>query len=286
MNKNSANSNLRRPPNPRIGITSPEAPSIFIMRRVILFSTIVAASGLFFVGKSKAADSADDLIRKGDVYYAKLQPTEALKFYLPAEKLDPNNPQLLVRIARQYRHLMSEASAKEQKQQFCTTAVEYAQRAVSIAPNDPDTQLAVAISYGKLLPYVCTKDQIADSRLIKSAVDKVITLDASNDLAWQVLGRWYLALADVSGVKRALAQVAYGKLPPAKYEDAVRCFEKAIELNPNRLMHYIELGRTYVQMGRFDEAKRFISKGLAMPNTEKDDPETKDLGRQLLAKLR
>jgi len=255
------------------------------MRRVILFSTIVAASGLFLVGKSRASDSADDLIRKGDVYYARLQPSEALKFYLPAEKLEPNNAQLLVRIARQYRHLMSEAAAKDQKQQFCTTAVEYAQRAVALSPNDPDTQLSVAISYGKLLPFVGTKEQIADSRLIKSAVDKVISLDASNDLAWQVLGRWYLALADVSGVKRALAQMAYGKLPPAKYEDAVRCFEKAIELNPNRLMHYIELGRTYVQMGKFEEAKKFITKGLSMPSTEKDDPETKDMGRQLLAKL-
>jgi tetratricopeptide (TPR) repeat protein len=196
------------------------------MRRIILFSTIVAASGLFFVGKSRASDSAEDLIRKGDVYYAKLQPAEALKFYLPAEKLDPNNAQLLVRIARQYRHLMTEAAAKDQKQHFCTTAVEYAQRAVALAPNDPDTQLAVAISYGKLLPYLGTKDQIADSRLIKCAVDKVISLDSSNDLAWQVLGRWYLALADVSGVKRALAQMAYGKLPPATYDDAVRCFEK------------------------------------------------------------
>ncbi|MEI9897834.1 MAG: tetratricopeptide repeat protein [Chthoniobacter sp.] len=255
------------------------------MRRLFLFSTLIAASGLLFAGKGRASEAAEDLIRKGDVFYARLEPSEALKFYLPAEKLDPNNPQLLVRIARQYRHLMCETSAKEQKRQLGTTAVDYAQRAVALAPNDPDTQLAVAISYGKLLPLVGTGDQIADSRLIKAAVDKVLALDSNNDLGWQILGRWYRALADVSGVKRALAQMAYGKLPPAKYEDAVKCFEKAIELNPNRLMHYIELGRTYGQMGKPIEARKYISKGLAMPNTEKDDPETKDLGRELLAKL-
>jgi Flp pilus assembly protein TadD len=100
------------------------------------------------------------------------------------------------------------------------------------------------------------------------------------------LGRWYLALADVGTVKRALAQVAYGKLPPAKYEDAVRCFEKAIALNPNRLMHYIELGRACAQMDRDADARKFITKGLAMPETEKDDPETKNVGRQVLKKLR
>jgi hypothetical protein len=30
----------------------------------------------------------------------------------------------------------------------------------------------------------------------------------------------------------------------------VLCFQKAIEINPNRLMHYIELGQTYAQMGK------------------------------------
>jgi hypothetical protein len=38
-------------------------------------------------------------------------------------------------------------------------------------------------------------------------------------------------------------------------------------------------------MGRPDDARKFISKGLAMPNTEKDDPETKQKGRELLASL-
>jgi len=72
----------------------------------------------------------------------------------------------------------------------------------------------------------------------------------------------------------------------ATNEDAARCFEKAIELNPNRLMHYIELGRTYAQMGRAADARKFIAKGLAMTDTEKDDPETKNVGREVLAKLR
>ena len=87
-------------------------------------------------------------------------------------------------------------------------------------------------------------------------------------------------------MKRALAQIVYSQLPAAKYEDAERCFKKAIALNPNRVMHYIELGRTYAAMGRKAEARKFITKGLALPETEKDDPATKNLGRQILTKLR
>jgi tetratricopeptide (TPR) repeat protein len=256
------------------------------MQPAFLLNILSAALALALASTGIGAESAEELIQKGDVFYAKLQAAEALKNYLPAEKLDPNNVRLLVRIAREYRHLMSDATEVTEKLHLGNTAVDYAQRAVALAPNDPQTQLAVAISQGKLLPFQGTKQQIANSYLIKIAADKAIALDPTNDLAWEVLGRWYLALADVGTVKRALAQVAYGKLPPAKYEDAVRCFETAISLNPNRLMHYIELGRTYAQMGRDADARKFITKGLAMAETEKDDPETKNLGRQILKKLR
>ena len=45
-------------------------------------------------------------------------------------------------------------------------------------------------------------------------------------------------------------------------------------------MHYIELGRIYAQMGRKEEARKYIHKGLAMPEQEKDDPEMKEIGRR------
>ena len=232
------------------------------------------------------ADKAAELIQKGDVFYDKLQPAQALEFYLPAEKLDPDNARLLVKIARQYRHLMSDARSLNEKIRLGTTAVKYADRAVALAPNDPEAQLAVAISYGKLLPLQSNKEQFFNSRVVKNAADKVIALDPRNDFGWQVLGRWKFNVASIGGLKRVLAQTAYGKLPTATYEEAVRCFEKAIELNPKRLMHYIELGRTYAVMGKTAEARKFINKGLALPNTEKDDPETKRQGREILQQLR
>jgi len=255
------------------------------MRPALLFSTLLAVALLSFPSAGIGAESAEELIRQGDVFYARLQPAEALKFYLPAEKLDPRNGRLLVRIARQYRHLVSETAKRAEKLRLGGMAVDYAKRAVALAPNDSEAHLALAIGTGKLLPLQSSKEQVANSSIIKNAADKAIALDPASDLAWQVLGRWYLNLAEVGSMKRALAQIAYGKLPAARYEDAERCFLKAIELNPNRLMHYIELGRTYSNMGREAEARKFITKGLAMPDTEKDDPETKQRGREILKKL-
>lgn len=256
------------------------------MRSPFLLKVLSTAVLLAFAGTGMGAESAEELIQKGNVFYDKLQPAEALKYYLPAEKLAPANADLLVRIARQYRHLMSDTRSPEEKIRLGTVAVKYSDRAVALAPNDPEAQLAVAISYGKLLPYQGNKEQFNNSRVIKTAVDKVIALDPGNDFGWQILGRWKFNVAAIGGLKRIAAQTFFGKLPSATYADAMRCFEKAIELNPKRVMHYIELGRTYAAMDKTAEARKFITKGLALPETEKDDPETKRQGREILQQLR
>jgi tetratricopeptide (TPR) repeat protein len=252
------------------------------------FTPVILRAAIALVVSCAAvrAQSPDELIKQGDVYYDRLQPAEALKCYLPAEKLQPNNADLLVRISRQYRHLMSDAAGKDEKLRLGSTALNYSRRAVKLAPDDAEAQLSVAITYGKILPYLGNKEKAEGSRKIKAAADKVVRLDPKNDLGWHVLGRWNLVLAEVSGLKRAIAQVAYGKLPPATNEEAVKCFEKAIALNPNRLMHYVELGRTYANMDRKDDARKYLAKGINMRDTEKDDPETKQKGRDLLAKLK
>src|SRR6202030_1604223 len=87
-------------------------------------------------------EPADELIAKGDSYYVRLQAADALKYYLPAEKLEPNNVHLLVRISREFRHLMSDAAQPEQKLSLGSTAADYAKRAAALEPDDPEAQLA------------------------------------------------------------------------------------------------------------------------------------------------
>jgi tetratricopeptide (TPR) repeat protein len=259
---------------------------LYLMNRSKKLIVFFSSASVILASTTLAAESADELIRKGDIFYAKLQAAEALKFYLPAEKIEPKNVRLLVHISREYRHLMSDATTPAEKRRLGGIAVDYANRAVALGPNDPDAQLAVAISYGLLQPLEGNRDRIEASRVVKAAADKTIKLDPNSDLGWHVLGRWHLELADVSGFQRTMAQAIYGEiLPQSTYGEAATCFEKAIQLNPNRLIHYIELGRVYAEMGRNEDARRFITKGLAMRETEKDDPEVKRQGRELLAKL-
>lgn len=246
-------------------------------------SLIIAA--LLLISPASHAQSANDLMGSGDAFDRKFQSDKALQHYLPAEKLEPQNVPLLLRIARQYRHLMTDASSSAEKLRLGGMALGYGKRAAALAPNDSEAQLSPAITYGKMLPLQGSKEQVNASPLIKAGADKAIKLDPRNDVAWHVLGRWHQALANVGGVKRALGGLIFGKLPTTTNEAAVTCFDKAIAINPNRLRHYIELGRTYAQMGKNAEARLFIQKGMSMPNMEHDDPELKQRGRDALAKL-
>jgi tetratricopeptide (TPR) repeat protein len=234
---------------------------------------------------SLRAESTEDILKQANTFDVQLRASEALQLYQQAEKQDPKNADILVRIARQYRHLMADADSKNEKLRLGNLALEYGRRAASLAPKNSDAQLSTAISQGKMLSLLSSRDQLEASRQIKAAADKAIRLNPNNDLAWHIEGRWNRVLADINPIKRAIAAMIYDKVNDASNEDAVVCFQKAIRINPNRCMHYIELGRAYSQMGKTDEARLYLKKGLAMPSLEKDDPECKAMGREVLAQL-
>lgn len=226
-----------------------------------------------------------ELVKQGDAADAKFKADAALESYLPAEKLNPNDASLLVKIARQYVYRMADLSSKAEQLKAGRTALDYSERAVKLAPKDSDPHLAVAICLGKLSPLLGNKGSIEASHKIKSEAGTAAKLNPKDDFAWHLLGRWNQELAQIGGLTRAVAMVVYGSLPSASYNEAVKNFQKAIALNPNRLIHHVELGRTYALMGRKEEAKKFIEKGLAMSNRDRDDPETKERGRKTLQEL-
>lgn len=256
------------------------AMSLFPSRRVFLVTMFLLSCATSW------SQMASELIGRGDSFDAKFEGGEALKFYLPAEKLEPKNVLLLAHISRAYRYQMSDTSNSSEKLRLGRIALSYAERAAALGPNEADAQLAVAISYGKLQPLVSTGEKVRTARIIKTQAEKAIRLDPRNDLGWHVLGRWYMGYAELTGLKRKVAELTYGTLPAPTYADAAKCFEKAIALKPERVINHIELGQVYSAMDRTADARRVLSKGLELKQTDKEDPEMKQRGREILAKLR
>ena len=249
-------------------------------------NSLICALTLVLPCGAISAATVNELVKQGDVYDLKFNPKEALKYYLPAEELEPKNVDVLLRIARQYRHEMADTGAMKEKLRLSELGLNYARRAVALAPKDSDAHLSIAICYAKSLELYDNQQKMAALRQVKTSADKAIALDSENDLAWYILGRWHEKVADLSSLKRKIAEFAYGSLPAATNDDAAKCFSKAISINPNRCVYYVDLGITYASMEKKADAKKCIEKGLAMPNNGKDDPETKVRGRETLLVLK
>jgi tetratricopeptide (TPR) repeat protein len=228
----------------------------------------------------------DRLIQQGDSYDAQLDTERALQSYLQAEKLGSNDPNLMVRIARQYAFSMNDTQDENKQRELGETALTYAKRAVETDPKNAKAQLSVAICYGRLASVMNNKTKVTYSRYVKEYADKALSLDSSDSYAYHVLGAWNFELAGINPFMRTVAKVIYGDIPPASYENAERYFRKAVAIAPQRVAHHVELGRTYAELGKKDLAESELRQALTLPSKEKDDPESKRRAVETLKKLR
>jgi len=231
------------------------------------------------------ARSVGELLSAGDALDTKHRNQEAVEFYLKADALRPNNAEILRRIAKQYSQQVVNESRAPENQKFARMALDYALQAVKCDPNNSDVRLTLAICYGKAAFLESPRRRIEMSRFIRDEAEAAIRLDPKSDYAWHVLGRWNYELANFNGSLRFLAEVIYGKFPDASNERAAECFEKAIAIQSGRVIHHVELGRTYAALGRKQEALAELQKGLSLPSREKDDNETKARARKAIAAL-
>jgi Flp pilus assembly protein TadD len=251
------------------------------------FRKWIAVALLTFVSVPIAYANAEllDLLKQGDAYDAKLDNEQALAVYQRAESLGATDATTLTRIARQYALLMNDTRSDEKQRELGETALAYSKRAVAADPRNAKAQLSVAICYGRLVRFQSARTKVEYSRLIKEYADRSLQLDATDSYAYHVLGAWNYELAQMGTFTRTFVKVVYGAIPPASNEEAERLFRKAVELAPERVSHHVELGRTYAALGRKDEARTELRKGLGLPNREKDDPESKRRASETLAGL-
>jgi tetratricopeptide (TPR) repeat protein len=253
------------------------------MKTFPLIAGLLCFAGGFSL--SAVAESAAVLLKQADGFDEAYASDKALPLYLKVVEMTGPDAALFVKIARQYVYRMGDLRSTAEKIESARVALDYAERAVKLAPKSSDAHLSIAICLGKMTQLQGNREKIEASKRIGECAERAVALNPKNDYAWHLLGRWHQALAGLNGLTRGIAQLVYGQLPAASNEEAVRCFEKAIALRGDRLIHHVELGRTLAQMGRKAEAKAAIERGLAMPNKEKDDPETKERGRETLKKL-
>lgn len=255
---------------------------MILRRPVSLVLTVAAACCL--IGTPAMADYSA-LLREGDRLDAQRRTNEALAVYRQAEKLAPERAEVLHRIAKQLGESIQDVTDPARRQQIAAEALGYARRAVGVAPESADAQVAVAICLGLMTPFQSNKEKIAASRAIKGHAERALAIDPNHELAHYVLGAWHEGLASLSPVMAGLAGVVYGRLPEASHQQAVVHFRSALAINPHRAACWVGLGRALARLGQSADARAAFERAIALPVRYKDDLATKDRARQALADL-
>ncbi len=253
--------------------------SIIMISSKMKFLSIALIQLIFITGAF--SQTASQWVMKADSLDASGKTKEALEAYQKADTLQPNQAPVLIKIAKQYGDLMSSLKGKARKE-AAQKSLEYSRKAVALAPKLSDSHLALALSLGKSTEFLGNQEKLEASRDIKSAAETALKLNPKSDYAHHMLGRWHQEIADIGGPTRLLAKVVYGGIPKGSYQEALDHFEKARQINSKRLIHQIEYGRTLAMMGKDNDAKLELKKGLAMPNREADDAESKLRGQATL----
>jgi len=239
----------------------------------ILFAFAVAA----LLAGPALAQTAADHVREGDAAYAKFDDTTALEHYQAALKLEPGNYEALWKASRAMVDIAdvipaTDKDIKTKQMKLYTDATALARKAVDANSNDTWGHFQLAAANGKRLLMLGKKDQIEASKAVRAEIDKAIELDPTNHLAYHALGRWQRRMAEIGGAKRFFGGIIYGSIPKGSFEESEKDLRKAIELHPEYVNHYVELGRTLVALKKYDEAARSFEKAIDLPKTtSKDD---------------
>jgi tetratricopeptide (TPR) repeat protein len=211
------------------------------------------------------------LVQQGDLADKQGKARVALASLRAAEAIEPQNVGVLLRISKQYGDLIDVTKPEDNAKRMADLALDYGNRALAADRNNAKAHLNLAVSYGHLTDFVGNKTKLEYSKIIHDETLRSIELDSTDDYAWHVLGRWEAGVANVNGMLKALATLVYGGMPKASNEEAVRCFKKAIEIAPQRLMHHAELAHVYKQMGKNDLALQEWQNTLGIHAQDSDD---------------
>lgn len=256
------------------------------MKRILFVFAIAA-----LLAVPALAQTAAEHIAEGDAAYAKFDDQAALEHYQAALKLEPTNYEALWKASRAMVDMAdvipaTDKDAKKKQQALYTDATALARKAVAANPNDTWGHFSLAAANGKRLLMLGKKDQIDNSKQVRAEIDKAIELDPNNDLAWHALGRWHRRMDEIGGAKRFFGSIMYGSIPKGSYAESEKALRKAIELRPDFVNHWLELGRTLVAEKKTDEAAQAFQKAIDLPKTSSKDDVLKAEAKAELAKLK
>jgi tetratricopeptide (TPR) repeat protein len=179
-------------------------------------------------------------------------------------------------------------SAKgKERDSLYSMAERYATRAVAANPQGADGHFALAAAIGRASLGMGKKARIRRAGIIRKEALRAIELNPKHDGAYHILGRWNAEIMRISGLSRFFAKsfLGAGIFKQASWKNAIAYMQKAVELDPGRIYHHLELALIYVDRKRPADAEIQLHAVESLPAREVMDSVYKRQGAELDRRL-
>ncbi len=168
-----------------------------------------------------------------------------------------------------------------------THAEQHARAAIAVKPADAEGHFALARALGRRALTLGVSDRIKFSKVIRIEALEALKYDSLHAGALHVLGMWNAEVMRVNGLERSFAKAFLGGqvFSQASWDQAQRLLEKAVQVDPARLVHHLDLGSIYADRGAKDKAREQFDFVLKAPVREFNDPLYKQQATERLRKL-
>ncbi|MEP7227419.1 MAG: hypothetical protein ABI785_08670 [Gemmatimonadales bacterium] len=180
-----------------------------------------------------------------------------------------------------------EASKGKQRDSLYSLAERYAARAVAAKPQGADGHFALAAAIGRASQALPTEERIRRAGIIRTEALRTIELNPRHDGAYHIMGLWNAEIMRLSGLSRFFARNFLGAavFKKASWNNAIANMQKAVELDPGRIYHHLELARIYADRKRQGDAETQLHAVESLPAREVMDSMYKREGAELRRRL-
>lgn len=213
-------------------------------------------------------------LRDADAAHRAFRPLDALAQLDSLLVRHPDSYGALWRAAREAVNLGMLAPEEENRKAWTAAAVAYARRARAAGPDRPEGLSWLAIALGRQALEEGPRGKVRLAVEIRETALAALRVDSLNAAAHHVLGEWNAEICRISGLERWLARnlLGGGVFSEASWEAALHHLQRSVELNPAGLIHHLDLARTYLDVGREQDARRVLLGLLDRPALEPVDP--------------
>ena len=239
---------------------------------------------------SLAAQSASDHIRMGVAANDAHDPRTALEHFRAALQEDSVNYEANWRAAMallDVTELLPDSLRRARRDSLYGLAEHYAARAVASDSMGADGHFALAAAIGTGSVLLGKEARIRRAGIIRREALKAIALSPLHDGAYHILGRWNAEIMRLSGLSRFFARnfLGAGVFKQASWKKAIAFMEKAVQIDPGRIQHHLELARIYGDRKRWADAEAQLHLVESLPAREIMDTILKRQGVELRRKL-